>query len=144
MSQITQPWVCYIHTAVPRVSYTLRCDVRFPQIKKKCATGDINPKSSHWNNGKMKIAYNSAYIQVETVNFTITLHAVIVYFSVPTSKKSLCRTPNISVQGDYFLPIISEYTLIASKKSIQPCTYSELLLLLVILVQTSVSQHDKR
>jgi len=42
-------------------------------------TGDINAQSSHWNNGKMKIAYNSAYVQIETFNFTFTQHIIIVY-----------------------------------------------------------------
>jgi len=44
-------------------------------------TGDFNPKSSHWNNGKMKIAHNSAYVQIETFHFTFTEQAVIVYFN---------------------------------------------------------------
>ena len=54
----------------------------FPHLKKKKSapslTGDINPQSYHWNNGKMKIAYNSAYVQTETLNFT--QQAVVVYF----------------------------------------------------------------
>jgi len=44
--------------------------------------------------------------------------------------------PNINLQADYFLLIISECTLIASKKSIRSLTYTESLVLLVILVQT--------
>jgi len=43
-------------------------------------TGDINSHSSHWNNGKMTIAYNCAYIQIETLNCTFAQQAVIVYF----------------------------------------------------------------
>jgi len=42
-------------------------------------TGDINSQSSHWNNGKIKIAYNSAFIQIETFNFTFAQQAIIVY-----------------------------------------------------------------
>jgi len=42
---------------------------------------------------------------------------------------------NAIVHADYFLPIISDCTLIASKKLIQPFTYTERLLLLVV--------HDK-
>jgi len=42
-------------------------------------TGDINAQSSYWNNEKVKIAYNSAYIQTETFNFTFAQHAIIVY-----------------------------------------------------------------
>jgi len=34
----------------------------------------------------------------------------------PTAKKSLCRMPNITVQAEYLLPIILDYTLIDSKK----------------------------
>jgi len=41
-----------------------------PRQKKKeiCTfpTENINPQSSHWNNGKMKIACSSAYVQTET------------------------------------------------------------------------------
>jgi len=43
-------------------------------------TGDISPRSSHWNNGKMKIAQNSAYFQIETLNFTFAQQAITVYF----------------------------------------------------------------
>ena len=43
-------------------------------------TENINPQSSYWSNVKMKIAYNSAYIQTETLNFTFARQAVIVYF----------------------------------------------------------------
>jgi len=43
-------------------------------------TGDTNAQSLHWNNGKMKIAYYSAYIQRETLNFTFIQQAVIVHF----------------------------------------------------------------
>jgi len=52
---------------------------------------------------KMKIAYNSAYVQTETLNFTLARQAVIVYF-VPNSKKLLCWTPkwNINVQRIIF------------------------------------------
>ena len=59
---------------------TLR--VRSPQITEICPflSGDINPQISHWNNGKMKITYNSAYVQIKTLNFTFTQQAVIVYF----------------------------------------------------------------
>ena len=43
-------------------------------------TGDINSQSSQMEQWKMKIAYNTAYVQIETVNFT---------FAQP-SKLSLC------------------------------------------------------
>jgi len=43
--------------------------------------------------------------------------------------------PNINVQTDYFWLIMSVCTLIASKQSIPPFTYTELLLLLVIFIQ---------
>jgi len=54
----------------------------YPSPKKKFAsslTGDINVHSSHWNNGKMKIVYNSAYVHIETSNFTFAPQAIIVY-----------------------------------------------------------------
>jgi len=37
---------------------------------------------SNKNNVKMTLAYNSAYVQIETLNFTFTWQAVIVYFDV--------------------------------------------------------------
>jgi len=65
----------------------------------------------------MKNAYNSAYVQIETLNFIFTRKPLLSSFIfVPTSKKSICRTPNINLQADYFLPIILKSTLIASKK----------------------------
>jgi len=94
-SPITRPrQVRNIHRAVPHASYKLHCAVGFPLLQKRFApslTRDINAQCSHWNNGKMKIAYNSAM---------------------------LCQTPNINVQADYFLPIMSDCKLIASKRSI--------------------------
>ena len=46
---ITQQRVCYIHAAMPHVSYTVLSD-SLPS-KKICPflTGDINPQSSRWN-----------------------------------------------------------------------------------------------
>jgi len=38
-------------------------------------TGDINIHSSHWNNEKMKIVYNSPYVEIETFNFTFAPQA---------------------------------------------------------------------
>ena len=46
------------------IRYTVLA-VQFPLQKKKFGpslSGDINARSSHWNNGKMKTAYNSAYV----------------------------------------------------------------------------------
>jgi len=72
----------------------------------------------------MTIACNSAYTWTETLNFTFAWQAIIVFW---------CRMPNINVPANYFLPIMSEYTLIASKWSIWLLTqaYTELLLILV-------------
>jgi len=56
--------------------------VLFSLPKKKFApflTGDIHAQSSNWNNGKMKIACNSAYVQMEMFNFTFAQQAIIVY-----------------------------------------------------------------
>jgi len=62
---------------------TLHCSIP-PKRKEICPslTGDVNPQSSHWNNGKMKIACNSAYVRTETLNFTSARQAVIVYFYI--------------------------------------------------------------
>ena len=96
------------HRSATRVLYVTLCCPILPSKKiAPSLTGDINPQSSHWNNGKMKIFYNPAYVQRETLNFIFARRAVIVYFIfVPTSMKSLCRMPNINVQADYFLPIM--------------------------------------
>jgi len=53
---------------------TLHCPI--PPKEKKSApsiTGYINPQSSNWNNGKMKIACNCAYVQTETFKFHLCL-----------------------------------------------------------------------
>jgi len=53
----------------------------------------------------MKITYNSAYVQTEMFSFTLAQQAIIMYLYlkfVPTSKKSLCRIPNIKVQAVNF------------------------------------------
>jgi len=60
---MTQPRVRYNHTAVPHAFYTLHCCVR------SSLTGDI----------KIKIACNSDYVQIKTLNFTFPWQAVIVY-----------------------------------------------------------------
>jgi len=52
-------------------------------------TEDINPQSSHWNNGKMKIACNSAYVQTKTLNFTFARQAVIVYFCICSNHRCI-------------------------------------------------------
>jgi len=57
--------------------------VLFPLPKKKkfapSLTRDIHAESSHWNNRKIKIAYNSTYVQIETFNFTFAQQAIIVH-----------------------------------------------------------------
>jgi len=69
------------------ISYMVLSDS--PSPAKKFApslTGGINAQSSQWNNGKMKITYNFAYLHTETFNFSFAQEAFIVYFFVPTSK----------------------------------------------------------
>jgi len=61
----------------------------------------------------MKFAYNSAYVQIETFNFTFTQQAIIVYVYLCSN----FRTPSIKVQANYILPIMSDCTLIVSKQS---------------------------
>jgi len=63
----------------------------------------------------MKIAYNSAYIQTETWNFTFAWQAIIVYFYLCSNFQEIAM-PNTTVQARYFLPIILDYTLIASEE----------------------------
>jgi len=38
-----------------------------------------NVPIQYWNNGKMKITYNSAYVQIEMFNCTFAQQAIIVY-----------------------------------------------------------------
>jgi len=45
----------------------------------------------------MKIAYNSAYVHIETVNFTFTHQAVIVYFYIYSShRRGYCQLYNLA------------------------------------------------
>jgi len=86
----------HLHHSATCILYVILRSPISPSQKKKCApslTGDINFRSSHWNNGKMKIAYNFAFQQ-----------AVIAYFYifVLISKKLLCRTPNINALSRLF------------------------------------------
>jgi len=46
------------------LSLLLRERIGLPLSSPK--TGDINPQISHWNNGKIKSAYNYAYVQTGT------------------------------------------------------------------------------
>jgi len=68
------------HASRHAIYVTLRC--KYPQENKfaPSLTEDMNPQSSHWKNWKMKIAYNSAYLQMETLNFTFVWQAIIAYF----------------------------------------------------------------
>jgi len=67
----------------------------------------------------MKIAYKSAYVQTETFNFTFAQQAIIVYVYLCSNFQEIAsRMPNIKVKADYFLPIMLDCTLIASKQSI--------------------------
>jgi len=100
-------------------------------------TGDTSHRSTHWDNGKMKISCDSAYVQTETLNFIFARQTIMVYFYLCSNFQETAM-PNAKYEctSRLFLPIILDCTLIASKKSIWPFTYTELLLLLVILVQT--------
>ena len=48
----------------------------------------------------MTIAYNSAYVQTETLNFTFAQQAIIVYFDAECSRMSILRMSTVK-----FLPI---------------------------------------
>jgi len=58
--------------AMPHASYTLHCTSRpIPPSQKRnlpLVTGDIQAQNSNWNNGKMKIAYNTFTQQAIIVN----------------------------------------------------------------------------
>jgi len=77
----------------------------------------------------MTTACNSAHVQTETLNFTFARQAAVVYFDAEFG------IPKINASPIIFLPIMSEYALIASKQSIQPLTQADTELLM-ILVQT--------
>jgi len=76
-SPVTQPRVCYIHSVMHMrlISYTAFSDSHPDKTFAPSLTGDINAQSSHWNSGKMKSAYDSAYVQIETLNFTFAQQA---------------------------------------------------------------------
>jgi len=57
------------------ISYTAFSDSHPDKTFAPSLTGDINAQSSHWNSGKMKSAYDSAYVQIETLNFTFAQQA---------------------------------------------------------------------
>ena len=64
----------------------------------------------------MKIGYNSAYVQIETLNFTFTWQAVIVHFYVCSNFQEIANSERqILMYVDYSLPIMSVCTAIASK-----------------------------
>jgi len=65
------------------ITITINCSYP-PKIKEisPSLSEDISSQSSNWNNGKMKIACNSVYIQTETLTFTFAQQTVIVYFYI--------------------------------------------------------------
>jgi len=75
--------ILHPHRSATCILYVaLRCPIPPPKKKKfaPSLTGDINRQSSHWNNGKMKIAYNCAYVQKETFKFHLAWQAIVVLF----------------------------------------------------------------
>jgi len=133
-SPIAQPRVRYIHTAVPdpSCSITPPCQKIVPSL-----TGDINPQSSHYNNGKWKLpvilptsSRSRQQLQISMANHYSLFLSL---FQHPRnhympSAKYLCTSW-------LFLPVISECTLIASKKSIRLFTCTELLLLGLLVIR---------
>jgi len=63
-------------------------------------------QSSHWNNGKMKIVYNTAYVQIETFDFTFAPKAIIVHGCLCANFQEITmpRMPNIKVQSKQVEP----------------------------------------
>jgi len=84
----------------------------------------------------MKTVYNSAYVLIRSLNSTFAWQAVIVNFYLYSNFQEIAM-PNVKYlcTSRLFLPVISDCKLIASKKSIRPFTYTEILLLLATLVQ---------
>jgi len=74
---ITETLACKLYVS-------LRCPISPPEKKQEICpisslTEDINHQSSDLNNGKVKIACNSDYIQTEILNFTFAWETIIVY-----------------------------------------------------------------
>jgi len=87
-------------------AYTLQfasCPIPLPEKKfAPSLTGDNHAQSSHWNNGKTKIAYNSAYAQTEMFNFTLAQQDLIVYVNLCSNFQEIAPgMPNNKVQADY-------------------------------------------
>ena len=89
------------------ISYIALSDSPPPNYFAPSLTGDINAQSFHWNNGKMKIAHDSAYVQIKTFSFTFDEQAFIVYFYLCSNFQDIA-VPNaklyklINIQADYF------------------------------------------
>jgi len=105
---------------------TLHCLIPPPPKKHfPSKTGDINPQSSHWNNGKMKITCNSAYVWTETFNFTFAGHATIVYFYLCSNFQEITmQNAKYECISRLFLPIILDYTLILARKNQYSCLHT--------------------
>jgi len=104
MNPITRYSIRYIHMAIPHVSYSLHYAILFSSLKIfPSLTEDINPQSSNWNNGKIKIAYKSTFVQIETFNFTFAQQSLIVYFHFCSNfpEITICRRPNIKLRNAY-------------------------------------------
>jgi len=87
----------------------------------------------------MKIVYNSAHVQIETFTFTFSQQGII----VPTSEKLLCQTQNINVQADYFLAKNVRLNINSQQTINRLWPSTDLLLLLVVLVQICHMKHAK-
>jgi len=90
----------YPHRSATCVIYVTLCCPILPPKMCPFPNWRYYPQSSHWNNGKMKTAGNSAYVQTETLNYTFTQQAVFVCFyfcsnfqeiAIPTSNVNKCK-----------------------------------------------------
>ena len=115
---ITQLWVSYIYTAMTHASSTLHCaSSPIPLPKKRNLPLPkleiFTPKDPIGTMEKWTIAYNSAYVQTETFNFTFAQQASIVY-------AYLCSTAGVTNK-------VSPSEKSASVKIVTPdCTWSVL------------------
>jgi len=72
-------------------------------------TGDINLQSSHLNNGKIKIVYNSAYVHIET-KFYLRLASRFVYFYLCQAYYR-SKLPDAMRRHDVILHVFCPYAL---------------------------------
>ena len=113
-----------------------------PQKKKKFVlslTGDINPQSSQWNNGKTKIAYNSTYVQIEIFNFTFGQQSIIVYVYRCSNIQEITM-PNAK---SYAMPTADESNHSVTGTLHPQCSATCILYITLVTLHCPIPQHKK-